>query len=158
MSFYSRLSALREDPNTAHFGMKWTEEEDVKLMNHATSNMDMENIAKAHKRTISSVKSRIMSNALSMMETNGMTLDEISRHVHIPPEELREHKKMNDQKKQKQKQKQAHANHANHTNHAKDTGPTKSSHPSETQESDNDKYMQILIEIRDLLKVLTTRE
>lgn len=139
MSFHARMIALRENPDTAHAGMKWTEEEDVELMNHATSNMDVEYIAKVHKRTITAVKSRIMSNALSLMETNGMTLDEISKHVHIPLEELQEHKQMENQKKQKLKQKQGPSKDTHHLS------ATKSSHTLKMQ--DDDKYMQILIEL-----------
>ena len=131
MSSNSRYTNLRENPDTARAGMPWTTEEDAELMERVTSKMDMENIAKAHNRTISGIRSRIMTNAMKMMETNNMSMEDVSKHVRVPLEELLAHK---------QKQKRGKP---------KDGIPKTSSHPINMQD---DKYMQILIEIRDLLK------
>ena len=84
----TRYTALRENPDTSRAGMSWTKEEEAKLMEHVTSKMDMQNIAKIHMRTITGVKSRIMLNALKMMETNNMSLNDISKYVHIPLQSL----------------------------------------------------------------------
>jgi len=101
MSSQSRLSALRENPDTARAGMKWTESENTKLMERAVQGMNIDEIAKAHMRTVTGVKSRIMSNALAMMEHEDMTIEDVSMHVHIPLEELEAYKQREDEKPKK---------------------------------------------------------
>lgn len=101
MSFHSRLSALRENPDTARAGMKWTESENTELMERAVQGMNIDDIAKAHMRTVTGVKARIMANALAMMESNDMTLEEASMYVHIPLEELEAYKQREDEKPKK---------------------------------------------------------
>lgn len=151
MSFNTRYTALRENPDTARAGMPWTNEEEAKLMEHVTSNMDMENIAKTHMRTITGVKSHIMSNALKMVKTNNMSLDDISKHVHIPLEDLKAFKQREDEKKQRQNKKKEKLEHG------KDKYPNSAAHPKISMQND-DKYMQVLIEIRDLLKVVSGKQ
>lgn len=88
MSFQSRLSALRNNPDTSRAGMKWTESENTELMERAVQGMNIDEIAKTHKRTVTGVKARIMSNALTMMKSQNMTMEEASIYVHIPLDEL----------------------------------------------------------------------
>lgn len=101
MSFQSRLSALRENPDTARAGMKWTDSENTELMERAVQGMNIDDIAKAHMRTVTGVKARIMANALAMMESHDMTLEDASMHVHIPLEELEAYKQREDEKPKK---------------------------------------------------------
>lgn len=101
MSFQSRLSALRENPDTARAGMKWTDSENTELMERAVQGINIDDIAKAHMRTVTGVKARIMTNALAMMKSHDMTLEEASMHVHIPLEELEAYKQREDEKPKK---------------------------------------------------------
>lgn len=132
----ARLISLRDNPDTARAGMKWTEEEDVELMERAVSGMDIDDIAKTHKRTVTGVKSRIMSNALAIAGGNNMTLEDVSNHVHIPLEELQAHKQRSDDKKAQPKK-----------------STTKNTEPY----MEGDKYMKLLTEIRDLLKEIANK-
>ena len=83
MSFYSRLNALREQPDTARAGVKWTEEENNQLMKEVMDCMDLDEVAKKHQRTITGVKSRVMTNALTMMKDSDLTLQDVAKLVHI---------------------------------------------------------------------------
>lgn len=112
------ITTLRQNPNTKRAYMLWSENEDSELMLRATSGMKLEDIAKAHQRTINAIKIRIMSNALKMMkDKKSMTLEEVSKYIYIPIKDLENYQ-------------------------------------SKIKKEENDKYMTILIEIRDLLKKL----
>lgn len=132
MGLYSRL---RENPDTARAGMNWTDEENAELMKRATSNMQIKDIAFLHKRTIGGIKSRIMLNALDMVKDNNMTLEDVSKLVHIPLQMLEKYKKRQDDKKD--------------TNHERIA-----SKKNKTDKQSEDTYMSILIEIRDLLYII----
>lgn len=126
----SRLASLRENPATARAGMRWSESEDAELMERAVQGMDINAIAKAHMRTIGGVKVRIMTNALAMMERDGMTLEEASVRVHIPLEDLEEYKLREDEKQEKAKKRP-------------------------DRDDGDGEILATLREIRDLLRVIT---
>lgn len=131
----AHLLSLRENPNTARAGMKWTNEEDIELMKQVEDGIDIDDIAKAHKRTNTGVKARIMSNALAMMESKNMTMEQVSVCVHISVEDLQEYK-------QKQETKKA---------------TSRNEKPKVESITNDDKYMKILVEIRNLLKVIADK-
>jgi len=126
--------ALRMNPDTARTGMKWTNDEDTELMERAISGMDIQNIARVHKRTVGGVQSRVMLNALTMMEKMNKTLEEVSQYVHVPVEYLEAFKQ--------NKMKKAH----NNTNISEENETVKSG--SKTWSKDEEK--QLLEEIQTL--------
>ena len=93
---YTNLQKLREQPETARAGIKWAEEESQELMNRINEGMSLEDIAKIHQRTITAVKSRIMSNALNIMKEKKMSFDEVSKLVNISVDDLENYKKHQD--------------------------------------------------------------
>lgn len=143
MSLYANLQALRANPETAKAGIKWTPEEDEQLVNRATSKMDLEDIATHHKRTVGAVKSRIMSHALGYVTHQNMSTEDAADHFNINVDELVEHKKRVELKQDKKEQKEREREQES---------------PKEASKSEQkkDPYMDILTDIRDLLKVIAT--
>lgn len=141
MSFHTRLTALREQPDTARAGVKWTDEENEQLMKEVMDGMNLDDVAKRHQRTITGVKSRVMTNALTMMTDEDLTLQDVSNLVNISVEDLENHKRRQEQKATTPKVKKT---------------VTKM---SEEQSDDNisQDFMNILTEIRDYLKIIAEK-
>jgi hypothetical protein len=76
---YKNLQILRENPETANAGKKWSEEEINELLNERKEDKSIEDIAKIHKRTYSSVKSKLLAIAVSLL--NKMSIEESSNIV-----------------------------------------------------------------------------
>lgn len=84
---YQNIQKLRENPETANVGKKWSEDEINNLLNEIKKNTSMEEIAKIHKRTASSIKSKLFSIAISLIQKN-MNVDEVSKIVNLTPNEI----------------------------------------------------------------------
>ena len=99
---YNSFKILREQPETARTGMKWTEDESQELMKHINEGMSLEDTANTHKRTVGGVKNRIMTNALNIMKENeSMSFDEVSKLVNISVFDLENYKQYQDNKEEK---------------------------------------------------------
>lgn len=142
MSFHTRLTALREQPDTARAGVKWTEEENEQLMKEVIDGMDLDDVAKKHQRTITGVKSRVMSNALSMMTERDLSLQDVAQLVHISVEDLENHKQRQEQKATTPKVKRI---------------VTKTSKEPSDENIFYQDFMNILTEIRDYLKIIAEK-
>ena len=92
------MKILREQPETARTGLKWTEDESQELMKHINDGMSLEDIANTHKRTVGGVKNRIMTNALNIMKEKKISLDEVSKLVNISVFDLQNYKQYQDNK------------------------------------------------------------
>jgi hypothetical protein len=103
MNTYQRIQYLKEQPETARTGIKWTFEENEELMKRINDGMSLEDIAKNHQRTITAVKSRVMMNALNIMKEKELTFEEVSKLVNISVDDL-ENYKQHQEEKQKQKE------------------------------------------------------
>jgi hypothetical protein len=84
----------------ARVGVKWTKDEDEQLMKTTVSGLNINDIAKRHQRTVGAVKIRIMRNAITMMKSKNLTLEEVAKLVHISIEELKNHKQIQDRKQE----------------------------------------------------------
>jgi hypothetical protein len=142
MSFHSRLNALREQPETARAGVKWTEEENDQLMKEVMDGIDLEEVAKKHQRTVTGIKSRVMTNALTMMNERDLSLQDVAKLVHISIEDMELHKQRQEQKASAPKAKKT---------------------VQKTEEQSNDgiisyqDFMSVLTEIRDYLKIIAEK-
>lgn len=141
MSFHSRLNALREQPDTARAGVKWTEEENNQLMKEVMDGMDLDEVAMKHQRTITGVKSRVMTNTLTMMKDRDLTLQDVAKLVHISEDELENHRQRQENKADAPKVKKT---------------VTKQDETSLDNISYQD-FMSVLTEIRDYLKIIAEK-
>jgi len=64
MTLGTRLKELRSNEDTSNAGTKWTIDEDEKLVQEIADNKSYEEIALEHKRTILSIKSRVISHII----------------------------------------------------------------------------------------------
>jgi hypothetical protein len=64
MTLGTRLKELRSNEDTSNAGTKWTIDEDKNLVQEIVDNKSYEEIALEHKRTILSIKSRVISHII----------------------------------------------------------------------------------------------
>jgi hypothetical protein len=64
MTLGTRLKELRNNEGTSNAGTKWTIDEDKNLVQEIVDNKSYEEIALEHKRTILSIKSRVISHII----------------------------------------------------------------------------------------------
>lgn len=64
MSFNTRLKDIRSNNETSNAGIKWCKDEDDKLVQEIMENKTYEEIALEHKRTITGIKSRVISHII----------------------------------------------------------------------------------------------
>jgi hypothetical protein len=95
---YPTFDQRRENPDTVRAGLKWTDEENDKLMKEIMEGKDLYEVAKNHQRTQNAVKSRVINNAIVMMNEQDMTPEEVSGIVHISVDEINFVMKRNEDK------------------------------------------------------------
>ena len=89
MNFSDIRSKLRENEETSRHGMKWFSEEDEKLIQEVLDKKTFEEIALEHKRTVSSIKLRIISNIIyPKYKNDNITIDDLSIEYNIDKELL----------------------------------------------------------------------
>ena len=87
MSIGARMQQMKENPDTANVGKKWTNEENDELMKLVMAKTSVDDMAKAHKRTPNSIQQQILKLA-SKMVSDTKTVDEAAKEVNVHPEEL----------------------------------------------------------------------
>ena len=87
---YQNIQKLRENPETSNVGKKWSEEEINDLLNEIKNNKSLDEIAKIHKRTPSSIKSKLMSIAIKLLEKN-MDINEVSKVVNLSVKSIQDY-------------------------------------------------------------------
>jgi hypothetical protein len=74
---------LRDNEETANVGAKWTIDEDNKLNQELSENKTYEEIALEHKRTITGIKSRVISNIIYPKYKDNIDFEKISMEYNI---------------------------------------------------------------------------
>ncbi len=90
---YNLLKELRENPETAAAGKRWTPEEELLLLESITNDKDIEAIAKEHKRTAGGITSRLRDIAIRMIETDGKSIQEVCDTLRLTHEEIQDAQK-----------------------------------------------------------------
>lgn len=141
MNLHSRISILKEQPETARAGVKWTEEENNQLMTKVIEDgLNIDGVAKEHKRTVGAVKSRIMMNALKMMKERDITLQDVAKLVNISENEIDNYRRKKENKALEKKTVKENTNKASHTD-----------------DFSYQDFMSVLTEIRDYLKIIADK-
>ena len=140
MSLYANVKSLREKPETSRVGMKWTSKEDDKLMQRVKEGMEIDDIALKHSRTSGSIRSRILQKSCDMIRDDNMSIEDVSRLVRMTVDDIEDFKKRQELKK-----------------HIQDIKNEEISSDSIESTEETDKYMNILVEIRDLLKMIAAK-
>lgn len=157
--------------------LKCREEEDTVLMERIKSGVSIGELARIHGRTKGAIKYRVMRNSL-VWHKNGLPLEQLSQLLHMSVEDLQIFKERQMRKMEGKKRKVSVFNEENTPNRNEhdddydlglsddaliacattyDTSPISCSSynnvvPGTPTNVEVDKYMPLLIEIRDLLK------
>jgi hypothetical protein len=119
-------------PEESRIGVPWSNEEDNQLLEEIGSHMDIKEIASIHKRTPKGIKLRLIHHAVKMIETKGASLDSVAEHFNLLRTDIEEFKN----KKSKEK---------------------KAADFKDKEPEYHDKYLELLTDIRDTLKLLVEK-
>ena len=91
MTLGQLIKDLRNNEETANVGNKWLIEEDEKLVQEITDNKSYEEIALEHKRTITAIKSRVISHIIYPKYKDNIDLEKISLEYNIDTEIIKKY-------------------------------------------------------------------
>jgi hypothetical protein len=152
----SGVNNVKNNPETERAGMPWSKEENEELMNHVANGLTVEQIAKYHKRTMGGIQARMVFNAWMLVQDQKMDVEQACEHARVSLEEYSQFCEKREKRKEKRRQaRQASRQEAKNTRQLQKT--EKSDQLENTNDANNSdkKYtnlMNLLIEIRDLLK------
>lgn len=83
----NKLKELQKNDVTSRCGMKWLKDEDDKLLSEILEHKTYDDIALEHRRTITAIKSRVISNIIyPKYKENNTNIDELSLEYNIENE------------------------------------------------------------------------
>ena len=88
---YQNIQKLKENPNTANIGKRWSEEETLELLNERKDNFTFDEIASLHKRTPGSIMSKLLHIAFKYITVDNQDINEISSMLKISVEDIHEY-------------------------------------------------------------------
>jgi len=80
------------DVNICRAGSRWTEEEVQQLILKASTNKNLQDIAREHKRTFYSIKLKLFQQAIRIMEVEKLNFEEIAKRLNINAYEIEAYK------------------------------------------------------------------
>lgn len=83
MSLYENVQAARKRPETSRVGMRYSEQDDIQMMQQASEGIPINAIAKSQKRTLKAIKHRIATLAVGIMIHRDISMEETSRLFNI---------------------------------------------------------------------------
>lgn len=86
---YQNIQKLKENPETANVGKRWTDDEVTELLLQRKNDISLEDIATFHKRTITSIKSKLLHYAVSILDKK--TIEEASDIIKLSIPCIKEH-------------------------------------------------------------------
>ena len=100
--FQEMLKEQRQNPETSRAGLKWEASEDKILMEKVASDTPIEEIAKIIQRTEGSIKTRLITYAISKIDNENVSLEDAAELVRVSSEDILEYqrkKKIRDEKR-----------------------------------------------------------
>jgi len=94
---YQNILKLKENPETSNLGKRWTDEDVTQLLLQRKNDMSLEDIAKSHKRTYGSIKSKLLHYAVSLLDKK--SIEEASEIVKLSVSSIKEHMDKENNKK-----------------------------------------------------------
>ena len=94
---YQNILKLKENPETSNLGKRWTDEDVAQLLLQRKNDMSLEDIAKSHKRTYGSIKSKLLHYAVSLLDKK--SIEEASEIVKLSVSSIKEHMDKENNKK-----------------------------------------------------------
>jgi hypothetical protein len=91
--FNDKYKQLRDKEETAAVGSKWTSQEEQEVLDSIQKGTDIDDIAKAQKRTPGGIRSRLMLMAVRMIETDGKSIEDVCATLRLQPEAVLQHQR-----------------------------------------------------------------
>tara|TARA_B000000475_G_scaffold272118_1_gene271975 strand:+ start:6094 stop:6534 length:441 start_codon:yes stop_codon:yes gene_type:complete len=114
--FQENMKKLRENPDTSRAGLKWDEDEDNKVITKIKNGIDINDIAKELKRTVNSIKTRIVMQGIKEIEENKKAKNDVFKELKITDTDIKEYKEKKLQRDEQQKQYSSNILNKNITN------------------------------------------
>jgi len=83
-SMYQSMQALKQNPETENLGKKWSEEEINDLLSAIKDGSSLDELALEHKRTINSIRTKLLNIADHYITDKKMDINEVSKIVKMP--------------------------------------------------------------------------
>lgn len=104
--FQQMLQSQRQNPETSRAGLKWDTDEDNQMLTLLSSGQSLADIAKALQRTEGSIKTRLIVYALTKMEKENLSIDQVSEMVHLSVDDITEYQDKKQARDERIRQKQ----------------------------------------------------
>ena len=86
--FQEMLKSQRQNQETSRAGLKWESDEDDKLLTMVSQGVSLMDIAKSLQRTEGSIKTRLIVYALSKMEKENLSLEQVAELVKLTGKDI----------------------------------------------------------------------
>lgn len=88
---YNNIKALKEHPDTANAGARWSSEEVSNLLLQVENKINLADVAIIHKRTLNSIIGKLLNIAEQLIKNDNLDLDIVSKKVNLPIEDIKVH-------------------------------------------------------------------
>lgn len=82
-TLYENIHALRKKPATSRVGLHYADENDEYIMKEAANGTSIEEIAKVQRRTPRAIQTRIIMNAIKLMQLRNLSLQDVSNMYNV---------------------------------------------------------------------------
>jgi ATP-dependent exoDNAse (exonuclease V) alpha subunit len=97
-NFYQKIQALKQNPETAKAGVRWTSEEVIQLVKEIKGKSSIKEISKIHQRTEGSIIAKLLSVASSYV-IDGQDIKDVAINLNLSVSDIKDHIEKNKNKK-----------------------------------------------------------
>ena len=99
--FQENMKKLRENPETNRAGLKWDDDEDIKMIAKLKNGDSIDDIALELKRTPGSIKTRIIMNAVNKIDDEHEEIEDVLKEYKITETDIKEYRDRKQQRDEK---------------------------------------------------------
>lgn len=139
-------------------GTKWSTEEETELIDQIGRGLLVDEIASLHQRNAGGIRTKILSIAHRWMTKEGQTFDQVASKLKISQEELDSFNKERESKIDRKKNKKQEASEKSENSEETQKKESRSEKLAKTEDKHGPSQMDLLVEIRDLLKIVVSNQ
>ena len=88
---YNNIKALKEKPETANAGLRWSDDEVKELLSKVGNNMNLTEVANIHKRTLNSIIGKLLNIAEKLIKEDNLEIEIVSKKINLPIKDIEQH-------------------------------------------------------------------
>lgn len=88
---YNNIKLLKEKPETANAGLRWSDDEIKELLSKVENNMNITEIANIHKRTLNSIIGKLLNIAEKLIKEDKLDIEIVSKKINLPIKDIEQH-------------------------------------------------------------------